>query len=50
MRANFEKFEIFAKNLGQRPKRTKFQTLSDFDEIWHTSAILDVELRNEDPF
>ena len=54
MKANFENFEIFTKYFWGKAqifgKMTKFQTLSDFDNIWYTSVILDVEFNNEDLF
>ena len=54
MKTNFEIFENFTEYFWEKAqslgKMTIFQTLSDFNKIWHTNVIFDVELRNEDQF
>ena len=54
MKNNFEIFENFTEYFWGKgqifEKMTKFQTLSDFDNIWYTSVIIYVEFNNGDQF
>ena len=54
MKTNFENFEFFTKYFGENAyilgEMTKFQTLSDYDNVWYPSIIFDVEFNNEEQF